>query len=77
MNAPRPAGRRRLRPRRRAVDAEARARRLSDPGAPVNGRPLVYLDSAASSQRPRAVLRAVEHYETTICTPTCIAACTP
>src|ERR1700754_1703218 len=31
----------------------------------VNGRPLVYLDSAASSQRPRAVLRAVEEYETT------------
>jgi cysteine desulfurase/selenocysteine lyase len=32
----------------------------------VNGRPLVYLDSAASSQRPRAVLRAVEQYETTL-----------
>jgi cysteine desulfurase / selenocysteine lyase len=31
----------------------------------INGRPLVYLDSAASSQRPRAVLRAVEEYETT------------
>ena len=31
---------------------------------PVNGRPLVYLDSAASAQRPRAVLAAVEHYET-------------
>ncbi|HEY7963243.1 MAG TPA: cysteine desulfurase [Steroidobacteraceae bacterium] len=30
----------------------------------VNGRPLVYLDSAASSQRPLAVLRAVEAYET-------------
>jgi cysteine desulfurase / selenocysteine lyase len=30
----------------------------------INGRSLVYLDSAASSQRPRAVLRAVEHYET-------------
>jgi cysteine desulfurase / selenocysteine lyase len=30
----------------------------------VNGRPLVYLDSAASSQRPRAVLRAIEDYET-------------
>lgn len=30
----------------------------------VNGRPLVYLDSGASSQRPRAVLRAVEEYET-------------
>src|SRR3984893_11989563 len=30
----------------------------------VNGRPLVYLDSGASSQRPVAVLRAVEQYET-------------
>jgi len=30
----------------------------------VNGRPLVYLDSAASAQRPLAVLRAVEQYET-------------
>jgi cysteine desulfurase / selenocysteine lyase len=32
----------------------------------INGGPLVYLDSAASSQRPQAVLRAVEHYETTL-----------
>jgi cysteine desulfurase / selenocysteine lyase len=30
----------------------------------VNGRALVYLDSAASAQRPLAVLRAVERYET-------------
>jgi cysteine desulfurase/selenocysteine lyase len=30
----------------------------------VNGHPLVYLDSAASAQRPRQVLRAVEDYET-------------
>ncbi len=30
----------------------------------VNGHPLVYLDSAASSQRPLPVLRAVERYET-------------
>jgi len=30
----------------------------------INGRPLVYLDSGASSQRPKAVLRAVEEYET-------------
>src|ERR1700742_5166913 len=30
----------------------------------VNGRPLVYLDSGASSQRAAAVLRAVEEYET-------------
>jgi cysteine desulfurase / selenocysteine lyase len=32
----------------------------------INGKPLVYLDSAASSQRPLAVLRAVELYETTM-----------
>ena len=32
----------------------------------VNGKPLVYLDSAASSQRPRSVLRALEHYETSL-----------
>jgi cysteine desulfurase / selenocysteine lyase len=30
----------------------------------INGRPLIYLDSAASSQRPLAVLRAIEEYET-------------
>jgi cysteine desulfurase/selenocysteine lyase len=30
----------------------------------INGRELVYLDSAASSQRPQRVLDAVEHYET-------------
>ena len=28
----------------------------------VHGRPLVYLDSAASSQQPRAVIEAVSHY---------------
>jgi cysteine desulfurase/selenocysteine lyase len=32
----------------------------------INGKPLVYLDSAASSQRPLAVLRAIELYETTM-----------
>jgi cysteine desulfurase/selenocysteine lyase len=29
----------------------------------VHGRPLVFLDSAASSQRPRAVIEAVDNYE--------------
>ena len=33
-------------------------------GRAINGRRLVYLDSAASAQRPRPVLRAIEHYET-------------
>jgi cysteine desulfurase/selenocysteine lyase len=30
----------------------------------VNGHPLAYLDNGASTQRPRAVIDAVEHYET-------------
>jgi cysteine desulfurase/selenocysteine lyase len=30
----------------------------------VNGRPLAYLDNGASTQRPQAVLDAVNHYET-------------
>jgi cysteine desulfurase / selenocysteine lyase len=28
----------------------------------VHGKPLIYFDSAASSQRPRAVLEALKHY---------------
>ena len=28
----------------------------------VNGKPLVYLDNGASSQRPEAVLQAMDHY---------------
>lgn len=28
----------------------------------INGKPLVFLDSAASSQRPRAVINAISHY---------------
>jgi cysteine desulfurase/selenocysteine lyase len=28
----------------------------------VNGKPLVYLDNAASSQRPRAVIEAISRY---------------
>lgn len=31
----------------------------------INGKPLVFLDSAASSQRPQAVIDAVSHYEST------------
>ena len=30
----------------------------------VNGKPLVYLDNAATSQKPRAVIDALEHYYT-------------
>jgi cysteine desulfurase / selenocysteine lyase len=46
------------------LDAEAVRRDFPILATRVNGHPLVYLDSAASSQRPRAVLRAIEHYET-------------
>ena len=42
----------------------------------IHGKPLVYLDSAASSQRPRAVIRARRSTTRRTCTPTCIAACT-
>jgi cysteine desulfurase/selenocysteine lyase len=33
-------------------------------GRDVHGKPLVYLDSAASAQQPRAVLSAMDHYAT-------------
>ena len=47
-----------------AFDAERVRRDFPILETVVNGHPLVYLDSAASAQRPRAVLRAVEDYET-------------
>ncbi|HVC29793.1 MAG TPA: cysteine desulfurase [Steroidobacteraceae bacterium] len=47
-----------------ALDAERVRRDFPILERTVNGRPLVYLDSAASAQRPLAVLRAVERYET-------------
>jgi cysteine desulfurase / selenocysteine lyase len=47
-----------------AFDAEAVRRDFPILATSVNGHPLVYLDSAASAQRPLAVLRAVEDYET-------------
>jgi cysteine desulfurase / selenocysteine lyase len=46
------------------LDAERVRRDFPILDRTVNGRPLVYLDSGASSQRPVAVLRAVEQYET-------------
>lgn len=46
------------------LDAERVRRDFPILDRTVNGRPLVYLDSGASSQRPIAVLRAVEEYET-------------
>jgi cysteine desulfurase/selenocysteine lyase len=47
-----------------AFDAEAVRRDFPILATTVNGHPLVYLDSAASSQRPLPVLRAIEDYET-------------
>ena len=49
---------------RPAYDVERVRRDFPILDTTVNGHPLVYLDSAASSQRPLAVLRAVEDYET-------------
>ena len=46
------------------LDAAAVRRDFPILATTVNGHPLVYLDSAASSQRPRPVLRAIEYYET-------------
>jgi cysteine desulfurase/selenocysteine lyase len=46
------------------LNAEAVRRDFPILATRVNGHPLVYLDSAASSQRPLPVLRAVEEYET-------------
>jgi cysteine desulfurase/selenocysteine lyase len=46
------------------LDAERVRRDFPILAQTVNGRPLVYLDSGASSQRPVAVLRAIEEYET-------------
>ncbi|GAC1458819.1 MAG: cysteine desulfurase [Steroidobacteraceae bacterium] len=47
-----------------AYDVERVRRDFPILGTTVNKHPLVYLDSAASAQRPLPVLRAVEDYET-------------
>ena len=46
------------------LDAESVRRDFPILARSINGKPLVYLDSAASSQQPLAVMRAVERYET-------------
>jgi cysteine desulfurase/selenocysteine lyase len=46
------------------LDAERVRRDFPILATRVHGHPLVYLDSAASAQRPLAVIRAVEEYET-------------
>jgi cysteine desulfurase/selenocysteine lyase len=45
-----------------AVDVEALRREFPVLAREVNGRPLCYLDNAASSQRPRAVIDAISRY---------------
>ncbi|HEY6455225.1 MAG TPA: cysteine desulfurase [Steroidobacteraceae bacterium] len=49
---------------RAAYDVERVRRDFPILNRTVHGKPLVYLDSAASSQRPLAVIRAVDDYET-------------
>ena len=46
------------------LDAESVRRDFPILARNINGKPLVYLDSAASSQQPLPVMRAVERYET-------------
>jgi cysteine desulfurase/selenocysteine lyase len=48
----------------RRLDAESVRRDFPILARSINGKPLVYLDSAASAQQPLAVMRAVERYET-------------
>jgi cysteine desulfurase / selenocysteine lyase len=60
VQAPLPEGRLSL----TRLDAAAVRRDFPVLASTVHGHPLVYLDSAASAQRPLAVLRAVEAYET-------------
>jgi cysteine desulfurase/selenocysteine lyase len=48
----------------RHLDAESVRRDFPILARSINGKPLVYLDSAASAQQPLAVMRAVERYET-------------
>jgi cysteine desulfurase/selenocysteine lyase len=48
----------------RPLDAESVRRDFPILARSINGKPLVYLDSAASAQQPLPVMRAVERYET-------------
>ena len=44
------------------LDVAALRREFPTLDQEVNGKPLVYLDNAATSQKPRAVLEAVDAY---------------
>ena len=46
-----------------AFDVEAVRREFPILGRMVHGKPLAYLDSGASAQRPRSVIAAVDEYE--------------
>src|ERR1700680_3737571 len=46
------------------LDADSVRRDFPILARSINGKPLVYLDSAASAQQPLPVMRAVERYET-------------
>jgi hypothetical protein len=54
------------RPPRRAAPFDVRRVRDDFPilRQKVHGKPLVYLDNAATTQKPRAVLEALQHYYT-------------
>ena len=51
-----------VRPRRTDFDVERIRRDFPILHQQVNGKPLVYLDNAASSQRPRPVIEAIDYY---------------
>ena len=51
-------------PAEQPLDAESVRRDFPILARSINGKPLVYLDSAASAQQPLSVMRAVERYET-------------
>jgi cysteine desulfurase/selenocysteine lyase len=52
-----------LAPSRSAFDVDAIRREFPILGRTVHGKPLAYLDSGASAQRPRSVIAAVDDYE--------------
>jgi cysteine desulfurase/selenocysteine lyase len=52
-----------LAPTRPVFDVDAVRREFPILGRTVHGKPLVYLDSGASAQRPRSVIAAVDDYE--------------
>ena len=62
--------------RRSAYDAERVWRDFPILAREVHGKPLVFLDSAASSQRPTSRDRGGRRLRDGCITPTCIAACT-